>query len=298
MNRSLEVLKNIYKPYRYTIKGKATVLETTSGEFVIKPKDKDLNGLYNYLLSRNFNNFPNLIDSSRKDVNVFEYVEDIKMPLEQKCDDLIELIASLHNRTSYYKEVSEDTFKAIYEDIYANIIYLKNYYSSLYDLGFKEVYPSPSTYLFMRNYSKVAASIDFCETELEAWYELVKNETKTRVAMLHNNLELDHFIKADREILISWDHYKIDTPVLDLVNLYKKEYLKMNFEVILAKYLSLYPLLESEQKLLFILIALPPRMEEKSSEFLKCEEIEKMLDYVFKTENLLRPYYTHDEEEE
>ena len=29
MNRSLEVLKAIYKPYRYTIKGKATVLETT-----------------------------------------------------------------------------------------------------------------------------------------------------------------------------------------------------------------------------------------------------------------------------
>ena len=48
MNRSLDILKDIYKPYRYTIKGKATILETTSGDFIIKEKNKDLNELYNY----------------------------------------------------------------------------------------------------------------------------------------------------------------------------------------------------------------------------------------------------------
>ena len=83
MNRSLDILKAIYKPYRYTIKGKATILETTSGDFLIKEKNKDLNELYNYLISRGFDNFPKLIDSSRKDINVFEYVESITMPKEQ-----------------------------------------------------------------------------------------------------------------------------------------------------------------------------------------------------------------------
>ena len=63
MNRSLDILKAIYKPYRYTIKGKATILETTSGDFLIKEKNKDLNELYNYLISRGFDNFPKLIDS-------------------------------------------------------------------------------------------------------------------------------------------------------------------------------------------------------------------------------------------
>ena len=67
MNRSLDILKAIYKPYRYTIKGKATILETTSGDFIIKEKNKDLNELYNYLISRGFDNFPKLIDSSRKE---------------------------------------------------------------------------------------------------------------------------------------------------------------------------------------------------------------------------------------
>ena len=150
MNRSLEVLKAIYKPYRYTLKGKATILETTSGDFIIKSKKKNVQELYNYLISRGFDNFPKLIDASRVDVNVFEYVESIPMPKEQMCDDIIDLIASLHNKTSYFKEVSEDTYKAIYEDIKSNVSYLKNYYNTLFDTEFGFVYPSPASYQFLR----------------------------------------------------------------------------------------------------------------------------------------------------
>ena len=173
MNRSLEILKAIYKPYRYTLKGKATLLETTSGDFIIKPKKKDVSELYNYLISRGFDNFPKLIDASRRDVNVFEYVESIRMPKEQMCDDIIDLIASLHNKTSYFKEVSEDTYKAIYEDIKSNVSYLKNYYDTLFEIGFNEIYSSPSNYQLLRNYSKINAALDFCEKELNEWYELI-----------------------------------------------------------------------------------------------------------------------------
>ena len=296
MNRSLEVLKALYKPYRYTIKGKATVLETTSGDFIIKEKNKNIGELYNYLVSRHFNNFPSLIDESRKDVNVYEYIEGINMPLNQKCEDLIDLVADLHNRTCYFKEVSEDTYKVIYENIKSNINYLKQYYNTKYDMYFTEVYMSPSHYLFMRNFSKVMASLDFCEQELDEWYKLVKDETKIRVSIIHNNLELDHYIKSDKDYFISWDKAKIDTPVLDFVNLYKKEYEKCNFEVVLARYMQAFPLLEYEKKLLFILIALPPEIKEGASEFESTKEMRKKMDYVFKTEYLIRPYYASEEE--
>ena len=75
MNKSLEVLKNIYKPYRYTIRGNVLILETTSGDFVVKEKnnDKSMHELYAYLMSRSFTNFPALVDASRNDVNVYEY---------------------------------------------------------------------------------------------------------------------------------------------------------------------------------------------------------------------------------
>jgi len=296
MNRSLEVLKDIYKPYRYTIKGNVTLLETTSGDFIIKPKTKDIPELYQYLLSRNFDNFPSIIDASRSDVYVYQRVVDTKMAIEQKCDDLIDLISSLHNKTSYYKEVSEDSYKAIYEDIHSNILYLRNYYSAMYDSFFKEIYMRPSSYLFMRNFSKLMNSLDFCERELDSWYELIQGEAKIRVAVVHNNLEFDHFIKGEKDFLISWDQYKIDTPIIDIVGLYRKEYLHINFEKGLERYMSLYPLLPHEEKLLFILLAMPFKIEEEKKELEQCREIRKKFDYVFKTEDLLRPYYATKEE--
>ena len=297
MNRSLDILKAIYKPYRYTIKGKATILETTQGDFLIKEKNKDLNELYSYLISRGFDNFPKLIDSSRKDINVFEYVESITMPKEQMCDDIIDLIASLHNKTSYFKEVSEDKFKSIYEDIKGNISYLKNYYDTLYEIGFSEIYMSPATYQLMRNFYKINAALDFCNREIDEWYELIRGEAKIRVSIVHNNLSIEHFLKGSKEVLISWDNYLVDTPIIDIVKLYKNEYLNMNFSEILERYFYKFPLLPYEQKLLFILITIPPEIKTEDNIFMQCRENNKVIDYVFKTEDLIRPYYTEEEEE-
>lgn len=294
MNKSIEVLKSIYKPYRYTIKGKSTILETTCGNFIIKPKNKDINELYTYLTNRGFMNYPKIIDSSRDEVNVFEYVEDIKLPKEQKCDDLIEIIASLHNKTSYFKEVSEDKFKSIYEDIKSNISYLSNYYNTLYEIGFNEVYASPSNYIFMRNYFKINAALEYANSELNNWYSLVTNETKIRVCLIHNNLELNHLLNNK---LISWDNYMIDTPVIDIVKLYKNEWKNINFSEILERYIYKFPLLDYEKKLLFILISLPPQIKKSNNEFEKCKVISEVMDYVFKTEELIRPYNTKQEEE-
>ncbi len=294
MNKSIEVLKTIYKPYRYTIKGKATILETSSGDFLIKPKNKDITKLYTYLSNRGFIAFPKLIDSSRNEVNVFEYIEDINLPKEQKCDDLIEIIASLHNKTSYFKEVSQDKFKEIYDNIKANINYLKNYYDTLYEIGFNEVYQSPSNYLFTRYFYKINLSINFALEELDNWFNLVSNENKQRVAVVHNNLELNHFLNNR---LISWDNYIIDTPVVDIINLYKKEWNNIEFSEVLSRYLYKYPLLEYEKKLLFILISLPNINKEYQNEFERCQNISNLVDYIFKTEILIRPYYTNHEEE-
>lgn len=294
MNKSIEVLKSIYKPYRYTIKGKSTILETTCGDFIIKPKNKDINELYTYLTNRGFMNYPKIIDSSRDEVNVFEYVEDIKLPKEQKCDDLIEIIASLHNKTSYFKEVSEDKFKSIYEDIKSNINYLSNYYNTLYEIGFNEIYESPSNYIFMRNYFKINAALEYANNELDNWYSLVTSETKIRVCLIHNNLELNHLLNNK---LISWDNYMIDTPVIDIVKLYKKEWKNIDFSEILERYMYKFPLLEYEKKLLFILISMPPEIKKSDNEFEKCKVVSEVMDYVFKTEELIRPYNTEHEEE-
>ena len=297
MNRSLEVIKEIYKPYRYTYKGSATIIESTSGNYVIKERKRDLNSLFSYLKSRNFDNFPNLVDDSRKNIEVFEYIDDVTYPKEQRANDLINLVSKLHYKTSYYKDVTEDNFKEIYETIKDNITYYNDLYDKYFDDFFKEVYLSPSKYLFMRNFSKIKANLNFCQNELDNWYSLVKDNKKIRVSVIHNNLNLSHFIKNDKEYLISWNDAKVDTPILDLVTLYKREYFDLNFENIINTYLNSYKLSDDELKLFFILISIPKEIKFENNEFENCYEIRQQLDYIFKTENLIRPYYTKDKKE-
>lgn len=296
MNKSLEVLKKIYKPYRYTILGKAVVLNTTSGDFVVKERcEKDIKELYAYLKSRNFTSFPKLIDDSRNDVNVYEYVEGVSMPKEQKVLDLIDVVANLHNKTTFYKTVTVDDFKAIYDNIKSNIVYLQNDYNRLYEEIKNETYMSPSHYSFIRSIYKVFAALDFANHELDSWYSLVKDQTKKRVSLIHNKLNLDHFIKSDDDYLISWDNYRTDTPVIDLVTFYQAEYFTIHFDVVFSRYLEKVNLSEDEKKLFFLLISIPPKIEFTDSEFKDCKMVREALDYVFITEELVRPYYAVQE---
>ena len=298
MNSSLEVLKKIYKPYRYTIKGNVIVLNTNEKDLIVKKKpNKDLKETFKYLKSRGFNNFPDILDDTRDEVNVFEYIEDTKMPKEQKASDLINTIASLHNKTTYYKVVSDDVFKSIYDTIEGNINYLEHYYNTLINNIKKIEYPSPSEYLIIRNSSKIFSCLNFCESELKNWFELVKNENKQRVSLIHNNLSLNHFIKNDKEYLISWDKSKIDSPILDLIKFYENSYFDLDFNTLFEMYQNKYPLTDSEKKLFFISISLPKKIEIKKSEFDTCIEVRKTLDYLFKTESLVRPYYSIDQKD-
>ena len=114
-SRSIELIKEAYKPYKYTIKGHAHILNSTSGDIVIKEKKGKTQELYDYLYSRNFSNIPPLIDDKRKDVVIYQYVPDTSMPKEQKASDLIKVLANLHQKTTYYKEVSTDEYQKIYD---------------------------------------------------------------------------------------------------------------------------------------------------------------------------------------
>ncbi len=289
MNDALELLKREFKPYRLTKKKSITIIDSTSGTFVVKEKkDNKVAEAYEYLKSRNFDYFPKLALEDREDINVFEYIEDIPMPKEQKAIDMIDLVSLLHSKTTYFKEVTLDKYQEIYENLKDNIIYTKNYYDFLYEKLIEEVYPSPSHYLLMRNIYKIFEALDYCTNELDNWFDNTKNELKTRVAFIHNNLETDHFIKNTREYLISWEHSKIDSPILDLINFYQKEYMNLNFEPILDRYLRSYPLSSHEKHLFFIVISIPPLINLEGIEINVTKEIRKKLDYMFKTENLVK----------
>lgn len=298
-SNSLEVFKRIYKPYKYTFLGNACIINTTTGDFVLKEKNnKDIKKLYNYLQSRNFSSFPPLVDDNRADINVYKYIDSVSMPKEQKALDIVESISSLHNKTTFYKNVTDDDFKAIYNNLKNNINYLRNYYNDLYEKIKIKIYMSPKEYLIIRNLYKIFACLDFLDEEVDSWYKMVEGQTKKRVSIIHNNLKLDHFIKNKEDYLISWEKYRTDSPIMDIITFYKNEYLNINFELILDTYFKNVKTTLDEQKLLFIYITMPPKIDLEDNEFKACQNIRKALDYLFITEALVRPYYAKQEEKE
>ena len=289
---SIDILTKIYKPYKVTVKGKTKIFNCSCGNYVIKEKcNKDIKELYKYLSSRSFEYYPKLIEDNRSDVNVFEYIEDTSIDDEQKLIDLVNTISLLHNKTSYYKEVTNDKIKTIYEELLGRVSYMEEYFNKLIFEIEDNVFISPSGNLLLNNSTKIFESLTFLKNEIEEWYKISIDTNKSRVSIIHNNLELEHFIKNKDEYLISWDNYKIDTPILDIVKLYKSVYLNMNFSEALNIYLENFTLTESEKKLLFIMLVLPDEINLSDNELKNVSTVRKYLDYIYKTEDLIRIYY-------
>ena len=293
MNEINELLRkyNLH-PQKYIKNKSAIYIETQQEKYIIKEKTKENEYIYDYLKSRNFNYLPTRITNQEDKFQITKYIEQYQIPKEQKIIDLITLVSLLHNKTTHYKEVTEDNYKEIYEDINNNIEHLYSYYNDLMTIIESKVYMSPCEYLIARNISKIYESLYFSKEELGKWYNLVKEKQRQRYTVLHNNLELDHFIINENKYLISWDKAKIGIPVFDIYKLYKKHALDFEFNEILKIYEKNYPLKEDERKLLFILISIPPKIEMNKSEYENTKEARKQIDYVYKTQMLKSPYYS------
>lgn len=296
----MKIINDILKKYnlrpnRYEKNGHSYIVNTDEGKYVLKQHiDKD--DIYYYLNSRSFHYYPKNLNNTNEQFDIFEYIDEYSIPKEQKVIDLIDLTALLHSKTTHYKEITEDEYKKIYEDITNNIEYLNGYYNDIITIIDTKVFPSPSEYLFARNITKIFAALSFCKKELDNWYDKVKNSHKKRLVIIHNNLKLSHFLRNNNSYLISWDKSRIDMPIFDLYKLYKNDGLDIEFSSILKRYERNYPLLEEERQLLFILMSLPDKIEFIDNEYECCKAVTRMIDFIYKTESIISPYYTKKEE--
>ena len=278
---------------KLTLKGKVKIIENDNDKYVIKEKNKDLKSLFNYLESRSFNNYPSIIDEDEHKI-IYEYINDLDIPLNQKAVDMGKVLSNLHYKTSYYKEVVKDNIKELYENILSNIIYLEDYYNKLFTLGFNEEYPRPSYYLLLRNQTKINGLIKYLKDELEKWYKESIDLDKIRVVYNHNNLSINHFLESDKKYFISWDNYLIDSPVIDLINIYHHDFNKYDYSSFLNTYLTGFELTKEEKRLLFIMLSIPDINYLTDNEMDNTINISKLIDYINETEKIIKPYYPLD----
>ena len=143
----------------------------------------------------------------------------------------------------------------------------------------------------LRNINIVFESIYFSKKNIETWYKKIENNKNEREVNIHNNITLDHYIKNEKPYLISWDRSTIDSPIYDLLSFYKNHYLELDFDDLFNYYESNYPLKEEEKILLFTYMAMPSKIEVENDEYKMCIKINKLMDYLYKTSNLIMNYH-------
>lgn len=274
---------------KITLKKDVRIIDTGSNKFVIKKRERDLDELFKYLKTRAFDYFPKIIYKTNN-YDIYEYAEDIDIPIEERALDIIRLTTMLHSKTTFYKDIDEDYYKEIYENIIKRIDYLNNYYDDIASIIEKEEFMSPSNYLFIRNISKIFQALNYCKYNIDKWYDIIDEKKRIRIVNLHNNLSLEHYLIGERPALISWNKSKKDMPIYDLINMYKKYYLELDFCELLRNYERQYPLLPEEKILFFVLLSIPEKLEFNKTEYNMCLTVKKFYDYINVSEKFISDY--------
>lgn len=269
----------------YEIKGNVVFITSKDGKYVVKKKNNI--DIFNYLNSRSFNYYPKYIDADK--YYIMDYLEEQKMPIEQKMLDLINLTSLLHNKTTFYSNVDFDDYKKNYEELKATINDTINHYENLISHIESVQFMSPAELLLARGISIIFSALNYSNNSLDIWYKIVRDKNRRRHVLIHNNLSLDHFIRSDNAYFISWDKSKIDIPIYDLYKLYKEYAFNFDFKYLFSRYEKNYPLLEEERMLLFILISIPDKITFTDNIYNDCVKIENLIDYLYKTESVISP---------
>lgn len=270
------------KPKSIKKRGSASIITTLDKKYVIKKVNRKIDP-FDYLLTRNFNNFPKVYSSLKDEIELTEYIEEKTTPIEQKLEDLVYITSILHNKTTYYKTVDEDYQKNIYESILKKIEKIYQYYSNLHNMIELEVYMSPANYLLIRNISIIYLALRKSRDYIEKWYETIKETKKIRLAYIHGNLEKNHLIESENLYLISWDKSRIDLPIYDLEILYRKNHLEISLNRILEIYESKFSLKKEEYYLLMSILLIPEKIDLNLNEYFKTKQVTNLILYIDKT---------------
>ena len=269
-----------------TLRNNVIIIDNGNEKFVIKKRDNNLEKLYNYLLSRGFVYFPKIIYKTDN----YQYINDVDINYEEKALDIIRVVSLLHSKTTFYKDIDDDSYKKMYEDILSRIDYLEHYYDDIASWIEKEEYMSPSHYFFIRNISGIFYALRYCRVNIKKWYSIIESKKRVRLVNIHNNLSLDHCIVSDKPYLISWKYSKKDIPIYDLIKLYRSYYNELDFCDLIKCYEDKYPLLIEEKILFLVLISIPSKLEFVNREYDMCKMVKEFYEYLNNSNILVLDY--------
>ncbi len=275
---------------KYEEKSNIKIIDTDKGKYILKEKKGD-NNLYKYLSNKQFNYF--LEHENIDNYNIFPYIEEEKIPNQEKGIDLVYLLSILHNKTLYYSEVILDDVKKQYENLNGIIDSVNKFYFEKQDTIEQRIYMSPEEYLLIRNTSLIYSSLTFAKNKLKEWYEYKITQKKERVVLLHNKPCIEHLLVDDKKRLISWEECRRDIPIYDFLYFYKKNYQELEMTSLFDIYQSKFPYTKDEYLLFLVFLSIPEKIEFTGHHYNDTQKVYNMIRYL----DLTRKFISKDNKE-
>ena len=286
-NKLIEVVKkrNLH-PKAYKKLNNVYVIDDGNKKYVFK-LDTNNYDIYKYLVSRDFLFFPENYSYIDDDFDLSLYIDGLNISDVQKINDYIKIIAILHHKTSYNRQIDLDEIKEKYESFSNQVNNLRKYYLALNEEMEHELFLSPSKYLLLRNISLIYQILDNIENIINDVYSSIKNEKSMRFSLIHNNTDLEHLIINKENYLISWDKAYFDSPIIEINSIFRKYYEKIDLADLLKIYENINKLTILEKKILLIYLGIPKEITMTNDIYLDTKIINNELKYLNKVYELL-----------
>lgn len=255
------------------------LVKEKNNSYIIKLNTNNYD-IYKYLISKNFTYIPNNYNDSNDNFDIVEYIKETRVDNILKINDYLKILAILHLKTSYMREIDLDEIKENYEKLVNQIHELRVHYHELNDSIDKELFLSPASYLLVRNISLIYSILNISEHSLNKIYDKLKKEKSIKVCLLHNNLSLEHLLTSDKEYLISWDKSYFDSPIIELENFYRKYYQFITINDFFEIYESVNKLTDIEKKLLIIKLSIPKKIEFTNNNYDNTVIVNREINYL------------------
>ena len=288
MNKDIERIikeRNIH-PVSYK---KINSVYIINNSYVIKQNTNNYD-IYKYLISKDFLCFPKNLTNPIDNYDISIYIDNLDINNDQKINDYLKILALLHKKTSYKREIDLDEIKEKYERLNNKIISLRRHYLDLNDKIDHQLFFSPSEYLLVKNISLIYSILDNSEILLNEVYNKLKNEKSIRVSLLHNNIDINHLIVSDKEYLVSWDKSCFNNPIYEIEEFYRRYYTIIDIKDLMMIYDGINKLDNLERGLLIINLSIPKKIELTNNTYLNTKIINDEINYLNKVYELLIEY--------
>ena len=205
---------------------------------------------------------------------------------EVKIKFYFEVLAFIHSRSCYNFKVNKEYFKKIYQDISCVMNERIQYYNSLMEQCESNYYRSPSQWLFLLNYYRLADSLNRAQEYLKRYMDKVCDCNSVRVCLVYRHFDYDH-ISLKTKKLLSIDKMHIDMPIYDIYDIYQKlPDILFDLDCLSEYYLKSMHFNEEERLLLCCLLNITPIIYFEDDEISNIIKISRLLYYLDSIQSL------------